>query len=169
MLRRLLPALVVALAMLAVPAVAQETVTVKPPEVFAAKIDRINARAKGPVLLPSRMTVEATRLYTSGGTNRGGWDLELAAAPDCGGANACFVASFEGRRGARLPGRANLRLAGGDPAIYHAFSCGASCSPTSFWFTHGGVLYSWQVKDLPKAPKAILARLAAEAIEAGPR
>ena len=116
MLRRLLPALVVALALLAVPAVAQETVTVKPPERFATKIDRINARAKGPVLLPSRMTVEATRLYTSGGTTRGGWDLELAAAPDCGGANACFVATFTAEAGGAPPDGAASRCPTGAPA-----------------------------------------------------
>src|SRR4051795_7167350 len=110
MVHRLLPALLVALALLAVPAVAQETVTVKPPEVFAAKIDRINARAKGPVLLPSRMTVEATRLYTSGGTTRGGWDLELAAAADCGGANACFVAAFTAEGGGAPPRRPRAGL-----------------------------------------------------------
>ena len=169
MLRRLLPALVLALALLAVPAVAQETVTVKPPEVFAAKIDRINARAKGPVLLPSRMTVEATRLYTSGGATRGGWDLELAAAPDCGGANACFVAMFQGQRGGKLPGRPNARLANGDPAFFHPVTCGGSCAPNSFWFTHNGYLYSWQAKDLRAPEKAIMTQMANQAIAAGPR
>jgi hypothetical protein len=51
----------------------------------------------------------------------------------------------------------------------YPFSCGASCSPASFWFVHGGVLYSWQVKDLPKGERAILIRMANEAIAAGPR
>ena len=137
---------------------------------FGAQLPKVKRTTTVPVLLPRLLPLGGTyRVYATGGATRGYWALSLAGAPNCAGANACFVASFEGRRGARLPGKANLRLTGGDPAIYHAFSCGASCSPTSFWFTHDGVLYSWQVKDLPKAPKATLARLAAEAIEAGPR
>jgi hypothetical protein len=137
---------------------------------FGAQLPKVKRATTVPVLLPRSLPLGGTyKVYATGGAARGYWELSLAGAPNCGGANACFVASFEGRRGARLPGRANLHLAGGDPAIYHAFSCGASCSPTSLWFTHAGVLYSWQVKDLPKAPKATLARLAAEAIEAGPR
>jgi len=95
--------------------------------------------------------------------------LELAAARNCGGANACFVASFEGRRHGVLPHRTNLDLAGGDPAYYHPISCGASCAPASLWFVHKSILYSWQVKDPPRNAKAVLARLANEAIEAGPR
>jgi hypothetical protein len=139
-------------------------------KVFGGQLPKVKRATTVPVLLPRSLPLGGTyKVYATGGAARGYWELSLAGVPNCGGANACFVASFEGRRGVRLPGRANLRLAGGDPAIYHAFSCGASCSPTSFWFTHDGVLYSWQVKDLPKAPKAILARLAAEAIEAGPR
>src|SRR4051795_12491107 len=126
MVHRLLPALLVALALLAVPAVAQETVTVKPPEVFAAKIDRINARAKGPVLLPSRMTVEATRLYTSGGTTRGGWDLELAAAADCGGANACVVAAVHPVEDGAPGGRRRVALSNGRTGWFTPTGCGAS-------------------------------------------
>jgi len=137
---------------------------------FGTQLTKVKRTTTVPVLLPRFLPLGGNyKVYATGGAARGYWELSLAGAPKCGGANACFVASFEGRRGARLPGRANLRLAGGDPAVYHAFSCGASCSPTSFWFTHDGVLYSWKVKDLPKAPKATLARLAAEAIEAGPR
>jgi hypothetical protein len=137
---------------------------------FGAQLPKVKRTTTVLVLLPRSLPLGGNyKVYASFGAARGYWELSLAGAPHCRGANACFVASFEGKRGAKLPGRANLRLAGGDPAVYHAFSCGASCSPTSFWFTHDGVLYGWQVKDLPKAPQATLARLAAEAIAAGPR
>ncbi len=137
---------------------------------FGAQLPKVKRMTTVPVLLPRFLPLGGNyKVYATGGAARGYWELSLAGAPNCRGANACFVASFEGRRGAKLPGRSNLRLAGGDPALYRAISCGGSCSPTSLSFTHDGVLYSWQVKDLPKAPKATLARLAAEAVAAGPR
>ena len=40
---------------------------------------------------------------------------------------------------------------------------------TSFWFTHKGYLYSWQAKDLRAPEKAIMTRMANQAIAAGPR
>ena len=164
-------------AALAVAAVACATALAAPArnidllKVFGGQLPKVKNVTTVPVLLPRSLPLGGSyKVYASSGASRAYWELSLAGAPNCGSANACFVASFEGKRNGRLPGKANLRLAGGDPAIYQAFTCGASCSPTSFWFTHAGVLYSWQVKDLPaKGPKATLARLANEAIAAGPR
>jgi hypothetical protein len=137
---------------------------------FAARLPKVKEATTVPVLLPGKLPLGGTyRLYSSGSATRGSYLLSLEGAPNCRGANACFVATFEGKRGGRLPGKANVRLAGGDPAIFRLFSCGGSCSPTSFWFTHDGVLYSWQVKDLPKGERAISIRMANEAIAAGPR
>lgn len=137
---------------------------------FGSHLTRVKHVTTVPVLLPRTLPLGGTyRLYASGSAARGSYLLSLEGAPNCRGANACFVATFDGKRGGRLPGKANARLATGDPAIFHLFSCGGSCSPTSFWFTHAGVLYSWQVKDLPKGERAILIRMANEAIAAGPR
>jgi hypothetical protein len=137
---------------------------------FAARLAKVKQATTVPVLLPRTLPLGGTyRLYSSASASRGSYLLSVEAAPNCRGANACFVATFEGKRGGRLPGKPNVRLARGDPAIFHLFSCGGSCSPTSFWFTHDGVLYTWQVKDLPKGERAILVRMANEAIAAGPR
>jgi hypothetical protein len=137
---------------------------------FAPRLVKVKEATTVPVLLPRTLPLGGTyRLYTSASASRGSYLLSLEAAPNCRGANACFVATFEGKRGDRLPRRPNVRLAQGDPALFHLFSCGGSCSPTSFWFTHDGVLYSWQVKDLPKGERANLIRMANEAITAGPR
>jgi hypothetical protein len=137
---------------------------------FAAQLPKVKRTTSIPVLLPPSLPLLGSyRVYATGWATRGSFDLELAAAPRCGGANACFVAMFEGERGGKLPGRPNARLAGGDPAFFHPVTCGGSCAPNSFWFTHKGVLYSWQAKDLRSPEKAILTRMANQAIAAGPR
>ena len=137
---------------------------------FAVQLPKVKKSTTVPVLLPALLPTGGTyKVYGTGYATKSTWNLELDGAPNCGGANACFIAGFEGKRGGKLPGKANARLAAGDPAFFLPFSCGGSCSPDSFYFTHRGVLYSWQGKDLPKNPKALLVRLANEAIAAGPR
>jgi hypothetical protein len=139
-------------------------------KVFSSRLPKVEAATTAPVLLPRMLPLGGRyKLYASGSATRSSYVLSLAGAPDCRGANACFVATFEGRRGGKLPGRPNVRLASGDPAIFRLFSCGGSCSPSSFWFTHRGVLSMWQVKDLPKGERTILIRMANQAIAAGPR
>jgi hypothetical protein len=139
---------------------------------FHRQLPKIHRATSVPVLLPARLPLagnERFRVYATGGATRRAWDLELASAPRCGGANACFVASFDGQRSGHLPARPNLRLSTGERAFFHPISCGASCSPASLWFVHGGVLYTWQLKEPPKHARAAMARLAAAAIRAGPR
>jgi hypothetical protein len=141
---------------------------------FRTQVAKVKRATTVPVLLPRSLLVAgpAPRVYASGGPARGGWVLLLSGAPRCGGANACFIASFEAQRGKRLPGRANVSLAGGTRALYIPIGCGASCSPASLFFVRGGVLYSWQVKNPPagaSAARAALIRMANDALRAGPR
>ena len=114
--------------------------------------------------------LDPLKSYATATATRNAYEFEIDAAPGCHGANACFVATFSGTRGGKLPFKANARLATGDPAAFHGFSCGGSCSPDSFYFTHKGVLYEYQVKDFPqRAPKATFVGMANQAIAAGPR
>jgi hypothetical protein len=137
---------------------------------FRAQLPKVKRTTTVPVLLPPSLPLLGNySVYATGSATRRSFDLELAGAPNCGGANACFVATFKGERGGRLPGRPNARLARGDPALFHPVTCGGSCAPNSFWFTHEGVLYSWQAKDLRSPQKAILTRMTNQAIAAGPR
>jgi hypothetical protein len=137
---------------------------------FGPRLAKVKAATNVPILLPRTLPLGGRyKLYARGSGNRISYVLSLEAAPNCLGANACFVATFAGKRGGKLPGRPNVRLASGDPAIFRLFSCGGSCSPNSFWFTHDGVLYSWQAKDLPKGERTVLVRMANQAIAAGPR
>jgi hypothetical protein len=137
---------------------------------FSPRLAKVKAATTVPILLPRALPLGGRyKLYSRGSSARASYVFSLEGAPNCRGANACFVATFAGKRGGKLPGRPNVRLSSGDQAIFRMFSCSGSCSPNSFWFTHRGVLYSWQVKDLPKGERAIMIRMANEAIAAGPR
>jgi hypothetical protein len=137
---------------------------------FAPQLAKVKRTTKVPVLLPASLPLLSNfKVYATSYATRSSFVLDLAAAPHCGDANACFVAMFQGERGGRLPGRSNARLANGDPAFFHPVTCGGSCAPNSFWFIHKGYLYSWQAKDLRAPEKAVLTRMANQAIAAGPR
>ncbi len=139
---------------------------------FRTQLQAIRKKTSVPVLLPSSLPFagKVPKLYATGTAGANHWLLDLSGAPNCNRATACFFASFEGSKGGKLPRKANLRLAGGDPAVFLASTCGASCSPATLWFTHAGVLYTWSDKVLvTNNAKSVLARLAAEAIAAGPR
>jgi hypothetical protein len=137
---------------------------------FSRQLPKVKKTTTVPILLPATLPLGGTyKLYASSRATRTSYELSLEAAPNCMGANARFVATFDAKRGGRLPLKTNVRLAAGDPAVYHPSTCGGSCAPASFWFTHRGVLYSWQAKDLPKGGKAILIKMANDAIAAGPR
>ena len=88
------------------------------------------------------------KLYLAGLHHPERWSVTIGAAPSCGTATACFVASFAGRRGAVLA-RPNLRLPGGQRARYLPIRCGASCGPASISFLHRDVLYDWRLKEPP--------------------
>ena len=139
------------------------------PATFKPQLARVKKTTHVPILLPPSLPLLGTyKVYGSGFGTRDQFGLELSGAPNCHGANACFVAMFAGQRGGRLPFRRNATLANGDPAAFKPITCGGSCSPSSFWFIHNGYLYSWQAKDIG-APKTTLARMANQALAAGPR
>jgi len=162
---------VVAAALCAAPALAAGPYNVDLLKVFGPKLAKTRAKTTVPILLPARLPLlDPLKSYATATATRNAYEFEIDAAPGCHGANACFVATFSGTRGGKLPFKANARLATGDPAAFHGFSCGGSCSPDSFYFTHKGVLYEYQVKDFPqRAPKATFVGMANQAIAAGPR
>jgi len=169
--RRILVIVTVLAAIFAVPALASTVGNANVIDAFGKQIPAVERKTTVAVLLPSTLPFAAKvpKLYPSGTASKNSWTLVFEGAPGCHGANACFLASFEGKRGGKLPRKSNLKLAGGQPAYYKGITCGASCSPATLWFLSKGVLYTWQHKDPPKNTKAVLARLAAQAISAGPR
>jgi hypothetical protein len=155
----------------AVSAGAAKTPSVDLLRTFKVQLAQIKRTTSVPVLLPASLPIlDKLKVYASGGGTKNGWDLELAFAPRCGGATACFLASFTAEKGKKLPGKANVRLAGGDSALFEKSSCGASCSAPSLSFVHNGVLYGLADKSVTqKNEKALLLRLANEAVAAGAR
>jgi hypothetical protein len=148
------------------PAVALSTL----PSVFGHQIHIIKGRTHHPaILLPRSMPLDAKHLYPSGGPDKSGYDLELGAAPHCGGANACFVAAFTAVTGGKVFG-SKVKVSGVSRAGFHPLSCGASCSPPEIDFLVHGTLYTIQANLKTKqSDKAALIAAAQSAISAGPR
>jgi len=138
---------------------------------FHQALPNVKHQTAVPVLLPASMTILTEHtVYASGSATKSGWELDLAFARNCGGADACFLADFSGKKGTTLPGMTNAKLANGDAAYFHASTCGASCAPASLWFVHAGVLYSWQdIEVTAQNAKSFLVGLANQAVSAGPR
>jgi hypothetical protein len=163
-------AVTVAATMLCSSAAAAGGQTVKLLTAFGPAVAKIE-RSGVPVFLPSKLAVlDRNRVYATGYATKASWDLELAFAPNCGSATACYLASFQAKRGGALPGAANTRLANGEAAFFLKSGCGASCSPESLYFVHGGVLYSLQDSDLPAgSAESFMVALASSALASGPR
>ena len=138
---------------------------------FIGSVTEIARPTGAPIILPDWLQVGAVprRVYATATASKTGWELELASAPDCGHANACFVALFVGGRGGRLPGKANATLPGGIAAQYRPVSCVGSCAPANLWFVRRGVLYQIQVKNPPRNARGALLGMAAQALRRGPR
>jgi hypothetical protein len=160
-----------ALAIAAGPATAATTREVDLPKLFATALPKVAARTVVPVLLPQTLTWDATgRLYPSSVARAHRWRLDVAAAPRCHQATACFVAEFTGVRGGSVAGGRRVALRGGRTGHFHPGSCGASCSPPSIAFRRQGVAYSIQAQVLgSRSERRTLVRMADEAIRHGAR
>jgi hypothetical protein len=130
-------------------------------------LPRVVQQSGVPVLVPDRMALDyGGKLYASGSGGRNSWALSLSGAPQCGGATACFLAEFSGRRGGHPSFSHPVRLRGGVTGYYKPLSCGGSCSPPALQFLRSGVLYEIQAK-VPRS-KADLVAAANSALRAGP-
>src|SRR5215211_1485743 len=99
-----------------------------------------------PILLPQRMPDEFEEYFPTGFGRERSWGLQLGAAEGCGGATACFIASFKGRKGGQPLGARRAELARGRVGRFKPMSCGASCSPPSISWKERGATYSIQAK-----------------------
>jgi hypothetical protein len=126
-------------------------------------------RGKVRVLIPGRLDAgftayAAAHLHASGGRTAGGYDIELAQAPDCDDATACLVAEFAAGKG-QLAFTTKVALSRGIVGAFHGISCGASCAPATIEWLEYGSLYEIQYGG----GESQMIALADSAITAGPR
>ncbi|MGD0387028.1 MAG: hypothetical protein ABSB73_12960 [Solirubrobacteraceae bacterium] len=151
---------------LATPLLAATTTTVDLPAKLAPEIARAKT-GRVAVLIPStiRADVAASHLYASGGATAHGYDIQLAYAPACNDATACFFAEFQSGPQTLLAGTA-VALAHAITGTYAPIRCGASCGPAAVQWRERGVLYSVQYV---LGGRASMTALADSAIDAGAR
>ena len=140
------------------------------PGVLTGTVSEVKQQTPLPILVPSNFYSDFDHLHPYGGGDKKSYDLGVAAAPDCGGATACFAASFRAEKGGTPFGRGKVTLAKGRHGRYQPMGCGASCSPPSISWKERGVTYTIQAKVVGKpSDRALLVKMANEAIKQGPR
>src|SRR3954447_12107521 len=140
------------------------------PGVLTNTVAEVKQQTPLPILIPNHFYSDFDPVYPSGAGDRKTYSIGLAAAPDCGGANACFAADFSAEKGGSPFGRGKVTLTRGRHGRYQPLSCGGSCSPPSISWKERGVTYTIQATVVGKAgDRALLARMANEAIQQGPR
>ncbi len=140
------------------------------PGLLTPTVAEVKTQTPLPILLPDRYPGGAQQLFPSGGGSEKEYSIALAAAPDCGGATACFEADFRAQRGGRPFGRGKVTLARGRHGRFQPLSCGASCSAPSIPWKERGVTYTIQANvGNKRTERRILVKLANEAIRRGPR
>jgi hypothetical protein len=172
MLRRaLLPLAATAAALLAAPPALAAPVDV--PAALGPTLARVDARTPLAILLPDTLELDFDgTVHASGAGSARRWSLSLAGAPNCGGATACFLASFTAERGGTPAFRTRVRLRGGIPGWFKPLSCGASCSPPVLQYRHRGVMYEIAANVPDRTNAAARRRLVAAAnaaLRIGPR
>ena len=136
------------------------------PELFAEQLPDVKDKTEIAVLLPQTMPDLFDEYFADATARKRAYDFDLAAAPDCFGANVCFVATFTGEKGGQPSGRRRVELARGRIGRFQPLSCGASCSPPSISWRERGATYEIQAKVDRKRQ---LIRMANSAIRNGPR
>jgi hypothetical protein len=121
------------------------------------------------VLLPSQFTSDRPKLYSEGRGRGGTYRFDIGAVRRCGGANACFIASFRAKRGGKPSNPRKVQL-NGRHGYFQPLRCGASCAPPSIEFVRKGVLYTIEGKfGTKQTERRVLTRLANSALGRGAR
>jgi len=167
------PALLLATAAAAVtlaPAAAQAS-SINVPQAFGAKLSTYAKKSGPAIYLPSTLDLDidpGTKVYSEGSAGKRSYDLDLAGAPNCGHATACFFAHFSGERGQPLGFKTNATLSRGIKAHYQPLSCGGSCSPPWIAWKLNGIRYEIQA-NVAKPTKKYFVTLANVALAHGGR
>jgi hypothetical protein len=162
--------LTVALALLAPAAASAATYTYDVPDLVEKPLIAVKKVTTVDVLLPAQITTEFRHLYSEGHGRSGSYRFDIGATRGCGGAGACFVADFRGRRGGKPSNPRKVTLRGGRRGYFRPMRCGASCAAPSLQWVRRGVLYTIEAKlGTQSTDRRILTRLANSALRNGPR
>jgi len=163
----------VVLVVLLVAAPAADAKVYDVPAELGSQLRKVAKRSDVPVRVPRRIDLDFDgRTYASGVGSRRSWSLSLAGAPNCGGATACFLATFSGQRAGRPGFRRTVELTNGITGYYKPMSCGASCSPAAIEWFQRRVLYGIQAKvgaSTAEGQQRAMVRAANSAIRSKPR
>ena len=166
---RLLLLLTLALALCAPATASAATYVHDVPELVERPLVAVKQATGIDVLLPSRLTTDLRKLYSEGRGRGGTYRFDIGAVRRCGGANACFIASFRAKRGGKPSNPRKVQLKGRH-GYFQPLRCGASCAPPSIQWVKKGVLYTIEGKFGTKdTERRVLIRLANSAIGRGPR
>ena len=140
------------------------------PGVLTDTVTEVKQQTPIPILLPDSLPTDTEEVYPYGGGSAKEYALGVSSAPDCGGATACFEASFTAEHGGKPFGRGKVTLAKGRHGRYQPLGCGASCSPPSISWSERGVTYAIQARVVGKgSDRSLLVKMANQAIRRGPR
>jgi len=140
------------------------------PDLVERPLKAIKKRTSIDVLLPSTFTSDRPKLYSEGRGRGGSYRFDIGAVRRCGGASACFIASFRAKRGGKPTNPRRVRLNRGHRGYFQPLRCGASCAPPSIEWVRDGVLYTIEGKFGTKTTeRRVLIRLANSAIGRGAR
>jgi hypothetical protein len=140
------------------------------PDLVARPLAAVKKATSIDVLLPSQFTSDLPKLYSEGRGRGGTYRFEVGGVRHCGGAQACFIASFRAKRGGKPSNPRKVALKHGRRGYFQALRCGASCAPPSIEWVQDGVLYTIEGKfGTKKSERRVLTRLANSAIGKGPR
>ena len=159
----------VLVAAVAVPAFAASEGDVNVPAKFKSLIPKVRAKSGLAVRLPGKIHVfvKPSKTFASGSATKKSYSLELDAAKECNGSNACFLAFFSGTRGGKPAFKKTVSLTHGITGYFKPVTCGASCSPAEIQWKEGKVLYEIQNKG--GGGRKAMAHLANSAIKGGDR
>ena len=140
------------------------------PDLVEKPLVAVKKAADIPVLLPSRMTTQQRKLYSSGRGSANRYSFEIGAVRGCGTATACYVAGFRARKGGKAAKGREVELAKGISGSFQRSRCGASCGPARLQWVQDGVLYTVEGKlGTQKTERTVMRRLANSAIRNGER
>lgn len=163
-----LAALAAGVLALALPGLGSAAIKVDVPAALERQITLTAPRTGVPIRLPNRIDAEREVFPQIITAVKRRWTMDLAYAPNCRQATACFFASFSGRVGKIQAGQ-RVALAKGKVGRFAPRRCGASCTPPRIEWRQGGFVYGISANALSPGERFRLVNMANQSVVTRPR